>query len=219
MKPSEKEAKELGKLFPSCAGSSSSKRGPSFDPNERLYGLPDIHFFVAEAERNEFMTSLELQRGIRHVINRATLYDNVLSLYNTKLDKVINEYPFRVQFEGEMAVDVGGVTRDLFSEFFAEMYLHLFDGMCLLYPAMHASVNMATFKTVGAVISHAYLVSGVFPDRVAFPCLAAALLGPNIVISDALLRESFISSLSVHEASIVRNAMCQSGSNYSISAS
>ena len=196
MKPSEKE---LGKLFPSCAGSSSSKRGPSFDPNERLYGLPDIHFFVAEAERNEFMTSLELERGIRHVINRATLYDNVLSLYNTKLDKVINEYPFRVQFEGEMAVDVGGVTRDLFSEFFAEMYLHLF----LLYPAMHASVNMATSKTVGAVISHAYLVSGVFPDRVAFPCLAAALLGPNIVISDALLRESFISSLSVHEASIV----------------
>ena len=41
MKPSEKEAKELGKLFPSCAGSSSKKRGPSFDPNERLYGLPD----------------------------------------------------------------------------------------------------------------------------------------------------------------------------------
>ena len=184
----------------------------------RSNSSPSVYtFFVAEAERNEFMTSLELQRGIRHVINRATLYDNVLSLYNTKLDKVINEYPFRVQFEGEMAVDVGGVTRDLFSEFFAEMYLHLFDGMCLLYPAMHSSVNMATFKTVGAVISHAYLVSGVFPDRVAFPCLAAALLGPNIVISDALLRDSFISSLSVHEASIVRNAMCQSGSNYSIS--
>lgn len=32
----------MGKLFPSCAGSSSStKRGPSFDPNQELHGLPD----------------------------------------------------------------------------------------------------------------------------------------------------------------------------------
>lgn len=32
----------MGKLFPSCAGSSSStKRGPSFDPHQELHGLPD----------------------------------------------------------------------------------------------------------------------------------------------------------------------------------
>ena len=38
-KLSHNEAKELGKLFPSCAG---TKRGqPSFDPHQEFHGLPD----------------------------------------------------------------------------------------------------------------------------------------------------------------------------------
>lgn len=79
---------------------------------------------------------------------------------------------------------------------------------------MNSSVNMATFATLGSVISHSYLVSGVFPDRVAFPCLEAALLGPSTVISNALLRESFVCCLSAHEASVVRNATSFGGSIY-----
>lgn len=34
-----------------------------------------------------------------------------------KEEPVITEYPMDVEFKGEMAVDQGGVTRDMFSAF------------------------------------------------------------------------------------------------------
>lgn len=73
---------------------------------------------------------------------------------------------------------------------------------------------MTTFPILGAIISHAYLVAGVFPDRVAFLCLAAALLGPHTVLSDTLLKDSFVSCLSAHEVSVFRDAISFSGSQY-----
>ncbi len=81
----------------------------------------------------------------------------------------------------------------------------VFDGSCLLYPAVHASIDMTTFSTLGAITSHCYLVSGVFPDRIAFPCLAATLLGPS---SDQLLQNY---CLSAHEAAMVREGIQFSG--------
>ena len=153
------------------------------------------------------MATHDFRPGSPHVINRATLFDDIISLYTKELLEVVVEYPICMCLEDEMAVDAGGVARDVFSQFFSEAYLHLFDGSSLLYPAVHASVSMATFPTLGAITSHAYLATGVFPDRVAFPCLAAALLGHDIVISDIILEESFVSCLSTHEASILRNAL------------
>lgn len=79
------------------------------------------------------MMAIESQRGITHIIDRAIVYNDVLSLYTKELNTVILECSFRVQFKAEMAVDVGGVMRDMLSAFFAEAYLHLFDGTCLLY--------------------------------------------------------------------------------------
>ena len=70
------------------------------------------------------------------------------------------------------------------------------------------------FPFLGAVISHGYLAVGVFPDRIAFPCLAAALLGPTTTISDPILEESFINSSSAHEASVLRNAFSCTASRY-----
>ena len=88
------------------------------------------------------------------------------------------------------------------------------DGACLLFPAMHASVSMETFPLLSAIISHACLVARAFPDRIAFPCLAAALLRNNTVVPDTLLQECFVSSLSAHEASILRDAGNFGGSKY-----
>ena len=69
---------------------------------------------------------------------------------------------------------------------------------------------MPTYSVLGEIISHAYLVAGVFPDRVAFPCLVAALLKESTV-PDPILQEIFISSLSTHEASIFLNALSVKG--------
>ncbi len=102
----------------------------------------------------------------------------------------------------------------LFSAFLAEAYLRLFDGTCLLYPAMHASVDMSLFPILGAILSHAYLVAGVFPERAAFPCVAVALPGPSTTFSDSLLQDCFVRSLSAHEASVMRVAITFCGPRY-----
>ena len=59
-----------------------------------------------------------------------------------------------------------------------EVYVKMFDGTSTLFLATHAGVDISKFRMLGTVISHAYLVGGVLPDRVAFSCLAAAFLGP-----------------------------------------
>ena len=88
-------------------------------------------------------------------------------------------------------MDVGGVTRDAFS---AETHLNFFGGTCLLHPAVYASIDMPTYSVLGEIVSHAYLVAGVFPNRDAFPCLVAVLLGPESTVPDPILQEIFISS-------------------------
>ena len=47
---------------------------------------------------------------------------------------------------------------------------------------------------------------------VSFPVIAAALLGPNVQISDTLLCKSFITYLSCHDANILKNAFSEAGS-------
>ena len=137
-----------------------------------------------------------------YFICRKDVYNNLIKLYSEEA-KIVFEYPLRIKFKDEIAIDVGGVSRDSLSAFFDEAYHHLFDGSSFLHPATHACVNMQAFPILGAIISHAYLAVGIFPDCIAFPCLAAALLGPNITISDSILQECFISSLSTHEASVL----------------
>ena len=51
-----------------------------------------------------------------------------------------------------------------------------------------------------------YITSGFLPIRIAFPCLAAILLGP-VQIPDKILTESFVDSLSVHDAGVFRSAL------------
>ena len=54
----------------------------------------------------------------------------------------------------------------------------------------------------------------VFPDKVAFPCLVAALLGPECTVPDRILQETFISTLIIHKALIVMNALSLRGSTF-----
>ena len=39
---------------------------------------------------------------------------------------IVNEYPIHIKYNGEQAVDDGGVTRDMFSGFWEETFHKLF---------------------------------------------------------------------------------------------
>ena len=125
------------------------------------------NLFSASAERIAFLDALPNTRpSLPHKIRRNDIYNSVIQLYRD--NDVVTESLFSVEFNDELAIDIGGVTRDMFSAFFTEMYLRRFDGSSLLHPAIHSSTNLSDFEILGLIISHAYLVCGILPDRVAF---------------------------------------------------
>ena len=55
-------------------------------------------------------------------------------MYRTERKRILQEHPFRIQFQGERAIDFGGVAREMFSIFYECVYQNLFDGSALLSP-------------------------------------------------------------------------------------
>ena len=139
-------------------------------------------------------------------MKRSKLFESVLTLYKNKGPQVLQEYPMQIHFFGEDGIDLGGVSRDMFSGFFEEMYVKLFDGSAVVYPTVHPHVDFDCLPFIGTIISHAYLVTGILPVRIAVPCLAQMLLGKSISIPDRLVVESFIDTLSPHEVDTLKQA-------------
>ena len=126
------------------------------------------------------MRELKLQGGT----NRSTR--------EPQLTDTLAKYPFRMQFVGEKGVDLGGVCRDAYTAFFNSAYQKFFDGSTLVTPAIHPGTDIAALKNLGCIISHSYLISGILPVRVAFPCLAHVLLPRDGLIMKFMCRPSLI---------------------------
>ena len=73
---------------------------------------------------------------MQHTVQRCTLYDNIIKLYQS--GEIIKESPIFIAYDSELAVDEGGVTRDMYSAFWGEAYSRLFDGATILIPLVHA---------------------------------------------------------------------------------
>lgn len=145
------------------------------------------------------------RRGIRHSVNRDDVYDCALSMY--KDTDILGEFPLSIKFEGELAVDSGGVSRDFCSAFWETAYEKAFDGNILLSPALHSGIDLESLKVIGAIVSHMYLAVGFIPVRVAFPSLACILFGPNVDIPNEFMLETFINSLCAHERECIGSAV------------
>ena len=73
-----------------------------------------ISFDLDETERNKVLQSFHSHRGETHKVSRDSVYENVLNLYTLECPGILQESPFRVTFEGERAIDKGGVTEICF---------------------------------------------------------------------------------------------------------
>lgn len=150
-------------------------------------------FTVAERERQQFSASLEgMRHASSHVISRENVYQDVMDLYSSSASTIIKE-PLRVTFEGEMALDAGGVCRDMFSAFWeAACNEELFSGSNHIIPAVHPQVEMSKFGVMGTILSHGYLTCGFLPSRLPLPIVILALLGPNTAVDDGILLKAFL---------------------------
>ena len=161
-----------------------------------------------------YVISLNMHPAITHIIDRSNLYNDVLGLFNNA--SVLEHYPLQIKFLDEMAIDHGGVSRDMLSGFWEEAYRHQFDGSALLVPVVHAQTDMSVFSTLGRILSHGYLLEGFLPVRIAFPTLAAMLLGPNVQLPDDIVTQSFADSLDSVEASLIKFCLTISSKSFPV---
>ena len=160
------------------------------------------------AEKTEdFMNTLDVGIQRPHVVNRDRLFDDVIKLYKIKFLEILKQYPFSIAYQNEKAHDTGGVSRDMFSQFWDEAWLKCFDGGSILIPAVNPHTDTSLFPVLGTILSHGFLVSNFLPLRIAFPSLAAMLLGPTILIPDSILIDTFADYLSTYESAFIHEIL------------
>ena len=145
------------------------------------------------------------------MVIRGNLFNQVIDLFSD--DYFLKEYPLYIKFEGEIAVDSGGVQRDMLSAFWEEAYGRFFDGSSLLVPAVHPNVDTSLLPKLGLVLSHGYLACGFLPTKIAFPALAS-ILNPWVTIPTNILVPAFAESLSVFEAAAVKEALATDSTHF-----
>ena len=127
--------------------------------------------------------------------------------FRCEQDSIISEYPLYVKFSKERGIDEGGVQRDMFTAFWDDAYTRLFEGSATVIPMVHSHMDMSTLVTLGKIISHGYLATGIIPDRIALPSLLAALLSPGVRISRVVLLDAFLNYISTAEREIFKGAL------------
>jgi len=67
------------------------------------------------------MYSIGAALGNTHVVNRGSLFEDVIQLYQQT--QIAKEFPIDIEYETEKAVDAGGITRDMYSSFWEKNLL------------------------------------------------------------------------------------------------
>ena len=141
-----------------------------------------------------------------HVMSFAHARKSVI-VYMFRAPSTVRESSLSVTFSGEIAVDAGGVSRDLLSAFGEQAYEMYFDGSTPLRPVLHPQVRSDLWCTLGTALSRGYLVRGFLPTRIVFPSFIAILKGPQIQIPSDILRSSFVDYVSSVESSLLNEAV------------
>ena len=84
-----------------------------------ITNIYDIQLFIVEIKRKEFWEN-DNPTLISHSIRRTKLYNDVFTLLSN--DEILEEYPLKIRFSNKVAIDTGGVCRDMFVGFWEDEY-------------------------------------------------------------------------------------------------
>lgn len=144
-------------------------------------------------------------QGLPHWIRQTDVFKDAITPYTKEREMLLREFPVRFKFAREMAVDTGGVCRDLFSAFWEKAYEKAFDGTNSLMPAIHPHIDMELFPLMGTIFSHGFISCGFMPVRLGFPTIASIVLGTSVMIPDSILLASFHDYLSFHDQETLKD--------------
>ena len=67
-----------------------------------------------------------------------------MKLYGSSDDNIVEEYPLKIEFSGEQACDLGGVSRDAISAIWNQTYQKMFDCSNLFVPLINPHTDFSS---------------------------------------------------------------------------
>lgn len=134
------------------------------------------------------------------LVQRWDLTDTLMQLYSEETDIDVTMQHLYFDFDGEMASDFGGVSREVYSSFWKESSLNFFEGNDNSFVPRCGGISKEAYITLGKIIHHGFLLTGIFPVCLNQAYIQAMLMGEDSLSDDFLLKQ-YIDFLSSYEGS------------------
>jgi len=150
-----------------------------------------------DRRRNLLMSMLPTRQI---VVRRENLVDDVIDFYRVKPDTI--HHRLQVTFEGEeLALDLEGVTREMFCQFSNEVTSKYFIGRFQKVPKFDDRLLFnGFFEHVGRIIVHGFVLSGYLPPSIAQVIYCVSIAS---CCSDEVVLQSFRGFVNEEEAELI----------------
>lgn len=165
--------------------------------------------------RIEALSTLCDRGNSRNVtINRENIVQDMLNLYS---DKSIVDSPLNVTFVNEPAMDLDGVKREAFTLFWEKVMPLYFEGTTTYIPRISPAIDESIYTILGRILSHGYVMVGVFPTLLSKTFFTALIAGKENVTDDDFLG-GFLDYISCYDNIRLQNILGECSSQQIISA-
>lgn len=154
------------------------------------------------------MDVLDKLSGVTNVwVHRETVMRDLLKTYDNSRE--ITQQLVTFSFHGEVGMDLDGLKREAYSLFWKQALEDYFEGSCTFVPRVSPEIEESTMRTLGRIISHQYVLTGIFPVHINRAFMVATLCGRQAV-SDEDLVEAFLEYISENESQELKAILAQS---------
>lgn len=167
--------------------------------------------------RSTICSRLHAKKPHSIVIHRNNVAVVLLEEYSSDRAEAILHSSLSINFEGESATDLSGLTREMFSIFFRNIQENYFDGNVECIPRVDpqtcqslACSDDTMFTTIGKIISHCYLLTGMFPIFIAEAAMQSVMLS-DCPVGDEQLVSSFLRYVDDFERDAILSIMNEKG--------
>ena len=166
-----------------------------------------VSFFKSIAAFNTLTDSLQETREILSV-RRHNIVDDIIERYQ---QSGLEFRSIKVQFQGEQGDDLGGLTKDLFTNFWTEAFLRYFKGESAMVPhlPLHQLRKIKGHLTpLGRILTHTVAMCKFIPSRMSRSFLLS-LIYDTEAVSDEIALQDFLLYLTAPERMLVHKARSQ----------
>lgn len=143
------------------------------------------------------MDVLDKLSGVTNVwVHRETVVRDLKTYENSR---EITRQLVTFSFHGEVWMDLDGLNREAYSLFWKQALEDYFEGSSTFVPRVSSGIEESAMKTVGRIISHQYILTGIFPVHINRAFIVATLRGRQAVRDEDLI-EDFLEYISENES-------------------